>query len=342
MMVRNWPCGILSSSVGPPRQLPRSAWLALSFSSPGLAQCLAGAVFQFVGLFFLTGATLAQTVPNAASVAPAAKAAPAQTNTAAPAAQAANAPWQLVATIKLPNPGPASLDRRGTLYVADADNNLRQFGRDGQSMNTYSPPQPGHVAQVEAWNLTQTLLFYDDRQQLVLLDRFLIPISQIRLADYLPDATIRAATLAPDGRLWLLDESTLTLRTLDPQTGFLPQNTPLDLLIGRARPDFRFLRQYQNNLYLVDHASGIFVFDNLGNYQKKLPFSGLSYVGFRGDELYYYQADGLHLFDLYKLQERRLAWPAGLTDPAGVRQVVLSEDHAYLVTATGVLVYQLH
>jgi hypothetical protein len=29
-------------------------------------------------------------------------------------------------------PGPASLDRRGTFYVADAANNLRQFGRDGQ------------------------------------------------------------------------------------------------------------------------------------------------------------------------------------------------------------------
>jgi hypothetical protein len=81
------------------------------------------------------------------------------------------------------------------------------------------------VGQVEAWNLTQTLLFYDDRQQLVLLDRFLAPISEIRLADFLPDATVRTATLAPDGRLWLLDESTLTLRTLSSQLGLLPQTT---------------------------------------------------------------------------------------------------------------------
>ena len=288
-------------------------------------------------------AALAQTVPNAASVAPAAKAAPAQTTTAPRPAlpgAAVAAGWQLVATIRLPNPGPASLDRRGTLYVADAANNLRQFGRDGQALNTYAPTQPGRVGQVEAWNLTQTLLFYDDRQQLVLLDRFLAPLSEIRLADYLPDATVRAATLAPDGRLWLLDESTLTLRTLDPQTGLLPQTTPLDLIIGRARPDFRFLRHYQNSLYLVDRASGIFVFDNFGNYQKKLPLPGLSYVGFRADELYYFDAAGLHFFDLYRLRERQLPWPAG-PDPATVRQVLLSDDLAFIVTAAGVQIYRL-
>ena len=301
-------------------------------------------------------AAAAQTVPNAASVAPAAKAAPAQTVTAPPASGAVppagdrpggtapqDAGWQLVATIKLPNPGPASLDRRGTLYVADADNNLRQFGRDGQALNTYAPPQPGHVAQVEAWNLTQTLLFYDDRQQLVLLDRFLAPLSEIRLADYLPDATVRAATLAPDGRLWLLDESTLTLRTLSPQTGLLPQTTPLDLIIGRARPDFCFLRHYQNSLYLVDRASGVFVFDNFGSYQKKLPLPGLSYVGFQADELYYFDAAGLHFFDLYKLRERQLPWPAALLaagGPATVRQVLLSDDYAFLITTAGVQVYR--
>ncbi len=178
----------------------------------------------------------------------------------------------------------------------------------------------------------------------MLLDRFLAPISEIRLADYLPDATVRTATLAPDGRLWLLDESTLTLRTLSPQIGLLPQTTPLDLIIGRARPDFRFLRHYQNSLYLVDRASGVLVFDNFGSYQKKLPLPGLSYVGFLRDELYYFDAAGLHFFDLYKLRERLLPWPPALLAAGGaatVRQVLLSETHAFVLTAAGGQVYRL-
>jgi hypothetical protein len=283
-------------------------------------------------------------VPSAASVAPAARVAPVEaaptTTTLNPNAPTpAAGTWTLVKTLTLPSAGAASIDRRGTLYLTDRDNNLRQLSRDGQPLNTYSPAQPGHVAVLEAWNQNSLLVFYDDRQQVLLLDRFLAPLSEIRLADYI-DGTVRTATLAPDGLLWLLDESNLVLREFDPQALRLVQNTPLDLLIGRSRPDFRFLRQYQNNLYLVDRTTGIFVFDNLGNYRKKLPFSGLDFVTFRGDELMYLGGNQLHFFHLYNLTERTQSLPPGL-DATTVRQVLLSDQYAYFVTTKGIAIYQL-
>jgi hypothetical protein len=249
--------------------------------------------------------------------------------------------WQLLATIKLPNPGAASLDRRGTLYVADADNNLRQFSRVGLPLNTFAPQLPGHVAQVEAWNLTSILLFYDDRQELVLLDRFLAPLTQLRLVEFI-DGTVRVATLASDNQIWLLDESSLVLRQFDPNAGRQVKSTPLDLIIGRSKPDFRFLRYYQNNVYLVDRTSGIFVFDNLGNFKKKLPFTGLSTIGFLGDELYYTVGGELRFFHLYNLAERAVPLPGKAADAAGVRQVLMGEGYAYVLTAAGVAVYQVN
>jgi hypothetical protein len=283
-------------------------------------------------------------VPSAASVAPAARVAPVEaaptTTTLNPNAPTpAAGTWTLVKTLTLPSAGAASIDRRGTLYLTDRDNNLRQLSRDGQPLNTYSPAQPGHVAVLEAWNQNSLLVFYDDRQQVLLLDRFLAPLSEIRLADYI-DGTVRTATLAPDGLLWLLDESNLVLREFDPQALRLVQNTPLDLLIGRSRPDFRFLRQYQNNLYLVDRTTGIFVFDNLGNYRKKLPFPGLDFVTFRGDELMYLGGNQLHFFHLYNLTERTQPLPPGL-DATTVRQVLLGDQYAYFVTTKGIAIYQL-
>ena len=313
MMATSWPCGILRSS-------------------------------RFAALLLVTVAAQAQvTVPSAASVAPAAQQPVAPVQATPPAADATTAAtatsWKQLRLIKLPNPGAASLDRRGALYVADADNNLRQYGPEGLPLNTYAPAQPGHVAQVEAWNVTTTLVFNDDRQQLVLLDRFLAPITEVRLADYL-DGTVRVATLAPDNVIWLLDESNLVLREFDPNTLRLVQSTPLDLIIGRSRPDFRFIRQYQNNIYLVDRSTGIYVFDNLGNYKKKLPFTGLGAIGFRGDELYYLDAGAIHFYHLYTQAERRVVLPAGL-DPATVRQVLVGETYAYIFMATGIAVYQL-
>ena len=192
-----------------------------------------------LGLSFQLSALSSQAqriIPSAASVVPAGAPAPLE---AKAGAMAVPGKWQLLRNIVLPNPGVASLDRRGTLYVADADNNLRQFSGEGLPLNTYAPTQPGHVAQVEAYNLTNTLVFYDDRQQLILLDRFLAPITELRLADYV-DGTVRVATLAPDTRIWLFDESNLVLRQFDPNTLRLVQNTPLDLIIGRSRPGLPF------------------------------------------------------------------------------------------------------
>ncbi|MET4075799.1 hypothetical protein [Hymenobacter sp. UYCo722] len=298
-----------------------------------------------VSLLLLATAARAQTtVPSAASAAPAARQSVAPVQPAPqPPLDATAAPtvaaWKLLRLIKLPNPGAASLDRRGALYVADADNNLRQYGPEGLPLNTYAPTQPGHVAQVEAWNVTSTLVFNDDRQQLVLLDRFLSLLSEVRLGDVL-DGTVRVATLAPDNFIWLLDESTLTLREFDPNTLRAVQNTPLDLIIGRSRPDFRFIRQYQNNIYLVDRSTGVYVFDNLGNYKQKLPFPGLNMVGFRGDELYFLETGAIRFFHLYNQTERRVALPAGV-DPGAVRQVLVGETYAYIFTAAGVAVYQM-
>jgi len=280
------------------------------------------------------------TVPSAASVAPASVIAPVGATPAVPAnATAQPGAWRLLRQINLPNPGAASLDRRGALYVTDADNNLHQYGAEGLPLNRYAPPLPGHVAQVEAWNVTNILLFNDDRQELVMLDRFLNPLAQLRLSEYL-DGTVRVATLASDNHIWLLDESSLVLREFDPNSLRLIQSTPLDLLIGRSKPDFRFLRQYQNNTYLVDRNTGIYVFDNLGNYKKKLPFVGLTNIGFRGDELYYLSEGTIHFFHLYKLTERSMPLPAGV-ETGAIRQVLIGEGFGYLFTNQGVQVYQL-
>ena len=323
MMVTRWLCWNMAGRRGSSEA--RTEWQVGGFCGVLLLALLVP-VFSFP--------TLAQTTaPPAGSVAPAGQAAPVIT----PPLDTATTPnrWQLVRTIRLDQPGAASLDRRGNLYITDRQNNLRQFGPDGQALNTYSPPLSGHVMQVEAWNTAKVLVFYDDRQQVLVLDRFLSPISELALASYL-DGQARVVTLAPDDRYWLLNESDLTLRQFDVTQKRFTITTPLDLLIGRSRPDFRFLREYQNNLYLVDRIGGIYVFDNLGNYRKKLPLPGLTYIGFRGDELYYLAADGLRFFHLYNLTERILPLPV-----TTAQQVLVGDKYVYLLTAVGVQVYRI-
>ena len=228
--------------------------------------------------------------------------------------------------------GVVSLDRLNNIYLTDRKNNLHQFDATGKLTATYSSPTTGHLALVEAWNSAKILLFYDDQQKLVLLDRFLAPIATTRLSDYV-DGLVKMASFSSDGKVWAFNESSFSLHKIDLQFPEASRTIPLDLMLNKNQYDIRFLREYQNQVFLIDKNSGIYVFDNLGNYQKKLPFTNLTYVGFRGDELYYLNNNKVHFFHLYTLRERTVDLPDSLSlVPA--QQVLIGETSMYLISAT--------
>jgi hypothetical protein len=227
-----------------------------------------------------------------------------------------------------------SIDRLGQVYICNQKNTLYKFSPQGERLFTYSPASQGRLAFVEAWNPAKTLLFYDDRQQITILDRFLTPITTIRLAD-LTDGLVRLATTASDDQFWILNESDFSLIKIDPRYPDARLQTNLNQLLPHASYDFRLLREYQNNLYLLDRNSGIYLFDNMGNYQKKLPVKELDYLGFKGDEGYYLKNGSLVFWNLYTLQERVISLP-----PArAYRQVLVGEHRVYLFSPTQLDIY---
>lgn len=238
--------------------------------------------------------------------------------------------------LAIDQPGAVSIDRLNHVYVTDAKNNLLKFAKDGRLLYTFSPPQSGRASLVEAWNMLKVFLFYDAQGEVVLLDRFLNPLSSFNLNEYI-EGMIRLATLAADNRFWVLDESNLSLLKIDVQRGDAVIQAPLNQILSRDRYDLRFLREYQNTVYLVDHNSGIYLFDNMGNYEKKLPFAGLSYIGFRGNELYYLAGQKIHFFDLYTFQELAVPVPEGKI----YQRVLVGENYVYLFSGEGMDIYSL-
>ncbi|WP_347157739.1 hypothetical protein [Pontibacter chitinilyticus] len=230
-----------------------------------------------------------------------------------------------------------SQDRSGNVYLLDARQNLLRLDSLGRPLDTFSPPTRGRIHSIEAWNPMKLLLFYQDRQQLLLLDRFMRPISSINLSELNYQGTARAATLAAGDGFWLFDETNFALRKLDLRQPGSVIETPLNLILNRNQFDVRQLREYQNMVYLLDFNGGVYVFDNLGNYKTKLPFTGVRYMGFRKNELYFVQDAMLHFFDLYTLQERTIPLP---TQKPYISAIV-NGSSLFLFTSAAVEVYTL-
>lgn len=209
------------------------------------------------------------------------------------------------------SPTTISQDRNGYIYLLDPLHNLVRLDSLGRPIDTFSPPTRGRISNIEAWNPMKIFLFYEDRQSILLLDRFLRPISSTELRDINYEGIAKAATLSADDGFWLFDETNLTLSKLDLRLRNVTVETPLSLILDRERFDVRQLREYQNMLYLLDYNNGIYVFDNLGNYKKSIPLEGIGYIGFRGNKLYFVQEGQLHFYDLYTSEQQRVALPEG-------------------------------
>lgn len=238
-------------------------------------------------------------------------------------------------SLAISSPATVSQDRNGHVYVLDERLNLLRLTSAGQPLDVYSPPSRGRVSSIHAWNPMKVLLFYEGNQELVLLDRFLRPISSSDLLDYNYSGTARLVAPAADDGFWLFDETSLTLSKLDSRLRQVTIETPLNLLLDQAKFDVRQLREYQNQLYLLDYNTGILVFDNLGNYKTKLPYTKLNYIGFRNNELYFVKDGKLYLQDLYTSKERVLELPAQKNYVAAI----VGEQHLYLFTPKAVEVY---
>ncbi|HEY4652846.1 MAG TPA: hypothetical protein VIG72_15635 [Pontibacter sp.] len=223
----------------------------------------------------------------------------------AKAQQADTTVVHFIRTLKVGSATAISTDRSNSVYFLNSQRNLVKLDSLGKLQHLYSPQTPlGRATTIDAWNPLKILLFNEDRQELLVLDRFLSPITSVLLPDFEINGTVRAAALATDDGFWLFNETDFKLSKLDMRLRRAVAETSLNLVLDKSRFDVRMLREYQHQVYLLDYNSGIYVFDNLGNYKQKLPFTGLSYIGFLNNDLYFVKDGSLHFYDLYKQTTR--------------------------------------
>ena len=228
-----------------------------------------------------------------------------------------------------------SLDRYNRIFVGGSQGSVTQYDTSGRLLLSYSPPKTARLSVIEAWKTNKIFTFSRDFQQYTLLDRFLVPIGQYVLS---PDVVgfARIAALATDDNLWVFDETEFSLKKYDWRLQSVIINAPMNLVLDTRDYDLTFMREYQNQLFISDRNAGILVFDNLGNYRKKIAVKGVASFGVLNDELYFLQDNRVHFFHLYTFQERTMDLPAN----RGIRQVLAFEDRLVLFYEGSMAMYQ--
>lgn len=202
-----------------------------------------------------------------------------------------------------------SVDPLKRLFYADTQGNVHRLDSTGlEDPNlVYSPPRPATVSSLEAWNGLRLFFFFRENQQYAIADRFLLNTEPLRFPEELVGyATV--ATLSQDQYVWVLDQSSFSLKRINLVQKQVVSTTSLDLVLPKGDYEILAMREHQNQLYLLDRKRGVLVFDMLGNYRRTVPigWAGGSLAVDR-DGIYYVQGDRLVWLNLYTLKER--SWP---------------------------------
>jgi hypothetical protein len=210
------------------------------------------------------------------------------------------------AVVKLPEWRHVALDNAGRLYIVTPFGDLiRQDLEGSEPPLIYSPVKKARISLVDVSNSLRTFLFYEDLQEYVLLDRFLTETSRYSLVEITSYAGIAAPAL--NNQLWIVDMVDFSIKKVDTQFNQVLIRIPLPQVLSPEKSDFTFLREYQNLLFLTDANSGIYVFDNMGNFLRQINITGLETLRFSAKHMYYQMSETVLVEeDIYSGERREI------------------------------------
>ncbi|ANQ47696.2 hypothetical protein MY04_0314 [Flammeovirga sp. MY04] len=200
------------------------------------------------------------------------------------------------------------IDRMGFIYIVDHEGNVMQY-RDDEEVRRYSPTTPAEV-QIDAWAMLNTVLFSPDWQGIRALGQQLTQQSEYLFDEELIEYA-SVATNATDGGIWVYDQPSFRLKKYYPQQQQVSLDVSIEQILSASYWNPTWMREYQNNLYVVEERMGVFTFDLLGNIlSEPTDIGGATVIGFTDDKMYWLKKDQIHFKSLYSTEKNTLDLPA--------------------------------
>jgi len=224
-----------------------------------------------------------------------------------------------------------SIDRLGNFYLVSKKGTIKKYDTDGKSMDEFPNKESYPVTLLEPWNPLRVFVYSREQQKIILLDHHLEVLQTVSID---PSLAITPFLASPSvNNFWIFDKADYSLKKIDFKTSQVVAEVSVKLVPG-ADHDFTFLREYQNQLFLIDQRSGIHILSNLGKGIQTFPATNMRYVGFLGQEIYYLENGIIHFYDLYSEDRHELAVDAT------AQFVLLTDERMVLIKKSSVEVWE--
>lgn len=197
-------------------------------------------------------------------------------------------------------------DKLGQVYIVNTDDELIKYDAQGQQQFLFFDRTLGEITFIDATNPFQVLVFFEDFQTIVWLDRTLNPISKMNLSQF-GFFQVNTISMASDNQVWLYDNTTFQIKKINTQGEVTLETQELNNLTEQLHPNF--ILEKNSRIYLNNPKTGILVFDNFGQYIETIPIKDLTTFQIMDNYLWYSKSTKLYKYHFQTLQTQAVALP---------------------------------
>lgn len=160
-------------------------------------------------------------------------------------------------------------------------------------------------AVILAQNAFKSAIYNRNTGDFVMLDNRFSPTGKTNFFD-LGYFGITAAAVSTDNKtIWIFDEDMQRLVQLDHQFKEIHRSNNLTQSLQRSIKPSQIVEK-TNKIYLLDYKTGLYIFDNLGNYIKMYPIEQAHKVWVISERIYFFRAGQIWVYDSLLFEESAL------------------------------------
>lgn len=229
----------------------------------------------------------------------------------------------------------AVADISGNVYISTYKGTVHKFNANGVELLSYSGNLIAPINSLDVSHTTKIFGFFKEDQFIIILDRFLNPVTETFLkANQTGNATL--ASFSADNNLWVFDQSSTSLRKINLMNDMIMTTITLQLIFNYETWNIIQMEEYQNRLYLYAEGHDVIVLDNLGNLIKKLPIQPDQKFSFAGSSMIYVQSAVINGIDIYSNEIREIG---RVTETNDILKVISANNLIYLVLKNKIIAY---
>ncbi len=198
------------------------------------------------------------------------------------------------------------IDGLQNIYVRTTDYEIRKYNTKGELLFTFSNTVSGPISSVDPGNPMNVLVYHRDFLLAELLDQSLSPISSVDFSLF-GYTDIPLVARAQDDQFWIFDNESGRIKKVTGLGEELNSTVNLFAEFGIVSPLFLLARN--NFLVLSDSLRGIFIFDNYGQFFRKIPVAGIEKLQCINGWLYFYQDNKIRAVELKSMIQREMPVP---------------------------------